>query len=120
LPPQIPQSTPQVLPLAQASHAEPPLPQEAFVSPLAHVAPSQQPAHEVASHLHTPAVHRSPWPHAPSVHTPSQPLLAPHALPAQLGVHAPVPHTLGCAPPPQSRPMLHPPQSTSWLHASSI
>ncbi len=95
MPPQTPQSTPHVLPLAHATHAAPPWPHAPFVLPLAHVFPSQQPAHDVASHLHRPATHRSPWPHVPIVHTPSQPLLAPQAFPVQLDVQAPAPHTLG-------------------------
>src|SRR5262249_39407061 len=57
---------------------------------------------------------------APRVQTPSQPLLAPQALPAQLRWHAPTPQTFACPPPPQSRPIVHPPQSTRWPHASSI
>lgn len=120
LPPHVPQSTPHALPAAHAVHAAPPMPQALCESPLAHVLPSQHPAHDVPSHVQTPSEHRSPCPHAPSVHTPSHPLLAPHALPAHDGVHAPVPHTLGIPPPPQSWPMLHPPQSTSFWHASNI
>jgi hypothetical protein len=113
LPPQTPQSTPHALPLAHEVQVTPPLPNALCESPLSQLAPSQHPAHEVASHLHTPCAQRWPCPHAAVVHTPSQPLLAPHALPVQLPVHAPTPHTLGLPPPPQSIPMLQPPQSTS-------
>jgi hypothetical protein len=95
LPPHVPQSTPQVWPLAHGAQATPPLPHDVSSSPLSHVVPLQQPAHDVTSHLHRPETQRRPCPHAPRVHTPSQPLLAPHALPEQLEVHAPVPHTLG-------------------------
>ena len=118
-PPHTPQFTPHVVPPAHAAHVTPPLPHAVGASPLAQVVPSQQPAHEVASHLHTPCAQRWPCPHGDVVHTPSHPLLAPHALPVQLGVHVPVPHTLACPPPPQSVPMLQPPQSTSVPHASS-
>ena len=91
----MPQSTPHVLPLAHAAHATPPLPQAPSTPPLAHVVPLQQPAHEVTSHLHTPDTHRVPWPHAPSVQTPSHPLLSPQALPVQLGAQGPAPQTFG-------------------------
>jgi len=120
LPPQTPQSTPHVCPLAHGAQTTPPWPQEVSSTPLAQVVPSQQPAQEVTSHLQTPDTQRCPCPHAPSVQTPSHPLLAPQALPVQLEVHGPEPQTLGEPPPPQSMPMLHPPQSTSLLHASSI
>jgi hypothetical protein len=95
LPPQAPQSTPHVLPLAHAAQTTPPLPHAFSSAPVAHVAPLQQPAHDVTSHLHTPDTHRVPWPQAPSVQTPSHPLLSPQAFPAQLGVHGPEPQTLG-------------------------
>ncbi len=60
LPPHVPQSTPHVWPLAHGAHTTPPLPQDESCVPDAHVLPLQQPAHDVASHLHTPATHR--WP----------------------------------------------------------
>jgi hypothetical protein len=59
-PPQVPQSTPHVCPVAHAAHAAPPPPHEALSFPLAHVLPLQHPAHDVASHLHTPPTQR--WP----------------------------------------------------------
>ncbi len=83
------------MPLAHATHWAPPWPHEVLVTPLSHVPALQQPAHDVASHLHRPATHRSPCPHVPIVHTPSQPLLAPQALPVQLEVQVPASHTLG-------------------------
>jgi hypothetical protein len=119
LPPQVPQLTPQVVPLAHGAHATPPCPHDAASVPLSHVAPSQHPLHEVTSHLHTPATQRWPCPHAPSVHTPSHPFDAPHAALAHDGTHAPTPQTLGCPPPPQSRPIVQPPQSTNAPHESS-
>jgi hypothetical protein len=84
-PPQMPQSVPHVCPLAHVPHATPPMPQAALVVPLSHASPWQQPAHDVTSQAQVPATQRCPWPHAPAVQTPSQPLLAPHALPLQLG-----------------------------------
>jgi hypothetical protein len=60
LPPHVPQSTPHVWPLAQGAHTTPPLPQDVSCVPDAHVLPPQHPAHDVASHRHTPATHR--WP----------------------------------------------------------
>jgi hypothetical protein len=116
LPPHTPQSTPHVCPLAHGAQTTPPLPHEALSPPLAQVVPVQQPPHDVASHLQTPATQRCPCPHAPSVQTPSHPLLAPHASPVQLGTHVPAPQTFGWPPPPQSSPMLQPPQSMSCPH----
>jgi hypothetical protein len=88
-------------------------------APDSHVVPLQHPEHDVGSQVHAPATHRCPLAQLPCVHTPVQPSLSPQALPAQLGVHVPVPQTLGNPPlPPQSCPMLHPPQSTiapQWL-----
>ncbi len=120
LPPHVPQSTPHFWLPGHVEHAVPPAPHAVWEVPLSHVEPLQQPVHDVASHLHTPARHRSPCPHVPRVQTPSHPLLWPQALPAHELVHGPEPHTLGLPPPPQSRPMLHPPQSTRLPHASSI
>jgi hypothetical protein len=60
LPPHVPQSTPHVWPLAQGAHTTPPLPQDVSTVPDAQVLPLQHPAHDVASHRHTPATHR--WP----------------------------------------------------------
>jgi hypothetical protein len=107
-----------VVPDAQAVQATPPLPHAVATSPLVHAPFAQHPAHDVASHVQSPATHRSPCPQEPAVHTPSHPFDSPHALPAQLDVHGPVPQTLGAPPPPQSWPMLHPPQSTSSLQES--
>jgi hypothetical protein len=87
--------------------------------PLAHVAPLQQPEHEVGSHAQAPSTQRWPAAQAPCVHTPLQPSDAPHALPAQLGLHGPVPQTPG-PPPPQVWPALHPPQSVSLPQRSKI
>jgi hypothetical protein len=117
-PPHTPQSTPQVWPLVHGAQTTPPLPQDEFSAPSSQDVPLQHPAQEVTSHLQTPATQRSPWAQVPRVQTPSQPLLAPHAAPAQLDTQAPAPQTLGCPPPPQSRPIEHPPQSTSWPQGS--
>ena len=95
MPPHVPQSTPHVSPLAHAAQTTPPLPHDPSSAPLAHVVPVQQPEHEVTSHLQTPDTHRCPWPHAPSVQTPSQPLLSPQDLPEQLEAHGPAPQTFG-------------------------
>jgi hypothetical protein len=95
LPPHVPQSTPHVWPLPHGAHATPPWPHDVSSTPLSQVVPLQQPAHDVTSHRHSPDTQRCPCPHAPRVQTPSQPLLAPHALLEQLGVHGPEPHTVG-------------------------
>src|SRR5262249_1237756 len=68
--------------------------------------------HDVGPHVHVPATHRWPVPHADSTHTLAHPSLSPHAFPTQLGVHAPAPHMFGVPPPPHVWPTLHPPQST--------
>jgi hypothetical protein len=75
---------------AHARHAAPPLPQALVAVPAKHCPAEQQPVHEVPSHAHTPLTQCCPLPQLPVVHTPPQPSLAPHALPAQLGEH---PHT---------------------------
>jgi hypothetical protein len=119
LPPHVPQlAVPHWVPPAQAAHATPPWPQALWLVPDSHVAPLQHPEHDVGSQRHDPATHLCPVAQLPSVHTPAQPSLAPQALPVQLGVHVPVPQTLGLAPAPQVWPMLHPPHSTigpQWL-----
>jgi hypothetical protein len=119
LPPHPAHVVPQVVPDAHATHATPPLPQAVWSFPDSQLFPLQQPPHDATSHLHTPATHRVPEPHPPCVQTDAHPSLSPHALPAQLGVHVPVPQTLCVPPPPQSRPISHPPQSVSRPQASS-
>jgi hypothetical protein len=118
LPPHVPQLTPHCVPLAHAAHATPPAPHPCWAAPLSQLAPLQQPLHDVGSHAHTPDTQCCPVPQPPSVHTPAQPSLSPHALPVQLAVHAPTPHAFGMPPPPHACPMSHPPQSTSTPHAS--
>jgi hypothetical protein len=106
------------VPLAHGAQATPQAPHDGLLVPLSHVEPLQQPAHDVASHVHTPDRQCCPASHPPSVHTAAQPSLAPQALPVQLGVHAPTPHTFGVPPPPHACPMSQPPQSTSVPHTS--
>ena len=81
--------------------------------PLSHVAPLQQPEHDVGSQSQAPATQRCPVAQLPSEHTPLHPSEAPQVLLPQLGVHMPVPQTLG-PPPPHRWPTLHPPQSTTF------
>jgi len=54
LPPHRPHVLPQAVPLVQAVHATPPVPQACAVVPGSHPEPLQQPAHEVGSHAHVP------------------------------------------------------------------
>jgi hypothetical protein len=116
-PPQVPQSpVPHVVPGSHATHDAPPFPHAVSDVPVAQAAPAQQPAHVLGSHVHAPATQRWPAPHAPILHTPPQPSLAPHALLAQLGEHGLVPQTLAPAPP-QTDPGAHVPQSASAPHA---
>jgi hypothetical protein len=115
LPPHVPHSpVPQVVPPAQIAHATPPWPHAVFVLPTSHVLPLQQPLHEVPSHTHAPLTQCWPVAQVPAAHTPPQPSLAPHALPAQLGVQGPVPQTLVAPLPPHVSPAGHPPQSTRF------
>jgi hypothetical protein len=114
----VPQSpVPHVCPARHATHEAPPRPHASFAVPPRHEAPSQQPLHDAGSHTHAPRSHRCPSPHAPATHTPPQPSLSPHAFPAQLGVHVPIPHVFGVPAPPQTSGARHPPQSMSVPHA---
>jgi hypothetical protein len=113
LPPQMPHVVPHVVPGAQAAHTTPPMPQAFCELPDWQAVPSQHPEHEVGSHAQVPCRQWSPWAHVPCVHTPSQPLLAPHDLPVQLDAHGPSPQWLGTPPPPHVRPMSQPPHSMS-------
>jgi hypothetical protein len=101
-PPQFAHVVPHVVPGAQATHATPPLPHDVWSFPCSQAPALQHPSHEVTSHLHTPATHRRPLPHAPWVHTSLHPSLAPQAFPSQEGVHLPAPQWFGTPPPPQS------------------
>jgi hypothetical protein len=88
LPPHVPHVlVPHATPGGHAAHTVPPRPHAPSSAPPRHDEPLQQPAHDVGSQLHTPTTQRWPGPHAPELHTPPQSSLAPHALPAQLGVH---------------------------------
>ncbi len=101
LPPHAPQlELPQASPLAHAWHTVPPIPHALEELPGSHVETSQHPLHELPSHTHTPVVQCWPLPHEPCWHAPPHPSSAPHALPAQLGVH---PHAPARPPPPHCR-----------------
>ena len=73
------------------------------------VAPAQQPLGQLQP-SHAPPSQCWPPPHVPVMQVPPQPSVAPHALPLHDGVHVPVPHRLGPAPP-QFRPAGHVPHS---------
>ena len=90
-------------PPLQDAQMEPPLPHALDDEPPRQVLPLQQPAQEVGSHTHAPPSQCWPPPQVPVMQVPPQPSVAPHALPLQDGVHVPVPHRLGPAPP-QFRP----------------
>jgi hypothetical protein len=98
LPPHAPQlELPHASPLAHAWHTVPPIPHALEELPGSHVETSQHPLHELPSQTHTPVVQCWPLPHEPCWHAPPHPSSAPHALPAQLGVH---PHAPARPPPP--------------------
>ena len=80
---------------AQTEHTPPPLPHAVWSPPARHALPSQQPGQDVESQMHAPAAQRVPLPHAPVEHTPLHPSLSPHAFPAQLGAHGPLPQRFG-------------------------
>ncbi len=106
-PPQAPQlALPQATPLAHAAHTVPPAPHAVSLVPGWQADTSQQPVHEAPSQTHNPVTHRWPLPHAPLSQTPPHPSPAPHALPAQVGVH---PHTPGRPPPPHWSGLAHAP-----------
>jgi hypothetical protein len=118
-PPQFAHVVPHVVPAAHAMHATPPLPHAFGSLPSVQAFPLQHPVHDETSHAQTPATHRIPSAaQVPCTQIDAQPSFSPHALPAQLGVHVPVPQTFGAPPPPQDLPIAHPPQSTTCLHAS--
>jgi hypothetical protein len=105
LPPQTPQVVPHVCPDGHVVQVTPPFPHALSAVPTLHVVPEQQPMHEVSSHAHTPFSQCCPLPgQVPPVQTPLQPSSAPHALPAQLGVH---PHTPVSPPHPQLSGVAH-------------
>jgi hypothetical protein len=114
-PPHAPQSTPHVVPAGHIAHCAPPWPQ-AFASLPTRHAPvlEQHPVHELGPHRHTPFAQYRPDAHAPEGHVPEHPSLPPHGTPAQLGVHAPVPQTLGTPPAPHDCPALQPPHGTRF------
>jgi hypothetical protein len=114
LPPHVPQPpVPQAVPTGHAAHTAPPLPHAELLVPGWQAVPSQQPAQEAGSHVQVPATQRSPSLHAPCKQMSEQPSLSPHALPAQLGRHAPMPHTLGTPPAPHASPAGQPPHEMS-------
>jgi hypothetical protein len=117
LPPQVPQSpVPHIVPAEHAVHAVPPWPHALSLIPSMHASPAQQPAHDVGSQVHVPPTQRWPLPQLPSMQTPLQPSLAPHALPSHVGVQVPAAHTFD-PPPPHVCPTVQPPQSTSFPHS---
>jgi hypothetical protein len=68
-------------------HAVPPKPHALNAVPGRHPPAEQQPEHVAESQTHTPAAQVRPLPQVPVAHVPPQPSSAPHAAPAQLGVH---------------------------------
>jgi hypothetical protein len=58
LPPHVPQVLPQIVPFGQGAHMTPPAPHAPGSVPDAHVAPLQQPEHEVGLHAQVPATQR--------------------------------------------------------------
>jgi hypothetical protein len=99
-----------------AEHNAPAAPHAETAVPEVHWPFAQHPLQDVASHTHLPAAQWSPGSHVPLGHVPPQSSVAPHALPAQEGVHCPAPHTFG-PPAPQVKPAGHPPQSTTSRQA---
>jgi len=66
----------QFQPLGQTAQPRPPVPQAFVLFPIWHAPPLQQPlAHDVESHWHEPATHRSPAGQLPSEQMPLQPSL---------------------------------------------
>ena len=111
LPTHAPHVTPHVSVEPHAVQATPPWPHAEPAVPGSQVVPSQQPEQDVPSHVHAPPTHLCPSAHAPCVHTPMHPSLAPQALPAQLAVQVPSPQAFGVPAPPHDWPTSHPPQS---------
>jgi hypothetical protein len=100
----------QVPPPEHAVHAAPPFPHAPLSVPGWHAPDAQHPVHDVVSHAHAPDTQCKPLAHVPCAHTPAHSSDSPHAFPAQLGMHVPVPHVFG--PPPPHVPASQPPQVT--------
>ncbi len=102
---------PEQVPVEHVAHTAPSRPHAPPVVPARQLLPLQHPLHEVGSQTQTPASQCWPEPHAPVMHCPPHPSLAPHVLPPHCGTHSPLPQRFGPAAPHVS-PTGHAPQST--------
>ena len=105
---------PHVLPPVHVEHAKPPVPQALALVPGWQLVPWQQPAHDVESHAHAPAMQRCPVPQAapaPQLQPPLAEQPSPTPVIVQL-VHAPpaVPQVVadrGLHVAPEQHPLAH-------------